>query len=621
MAAENDMRMDGKSLDVVKENIAALKEIFPEIVEEGKIDFDKLKLSLGDEIDAGVEKYNFTWHGKNQSIRISQTPSMGTLRPCIEESVDWDNTKNLYIEGDNLEVLKLLQKSYLGKIKIMFIDPPYNTGHEFVYNDSFNDNISNYIEKTKQMDETGKPLSANVESDGHYHTNWLNMMYPRLKLARNLLSDDGVIFITIGQDELINLSIICNEIFGESNLISTLSHVMKSGGGKGQYFSPNIEYILVYAKSRVELKCFREPISDEIIEKLYTSVETNGPRAGEKYRPFGLCQKGLDPMRGCSNQRYYVEAPDGTLLIPPGNVMPAEKKDGAQVVPETGDDLVWRWTRDRYLQEKSLGNIGFNKSNGVLIDSEGNPAKWNVYTKMWLSDRQEDGMVPTDLLTKWENRHSSKELQSLDIPFSFAKSSELIKYLISIVDDNENCTVLDFFSGSGTTAHAVMNLNKTTGGKRNFILVQLPEICDVESEQYKKGFKNICEIGKERIRRVGLQLNNGASTQTTLFDDKASIDVGFKVFKLDSSNIKTWNPSGDLKQSLLEYGNNLKSELGRTDLDIVYEILLKLGLNLTSQIEREMVSDKTIFSVSSGSLMICLDDIENTDVAEKMTEL
>lgn len=483
------------------------------------------------------------------------------------------------------------------------IDPPYNTGKDFVYKDNFHDNIANYKEITNQS------TKANPETNGRFHTDWLNMMYPRLRLARNLLKEDGVIFISIGQVEIDNLIKCCNEIFGETNKVGIVSRVMKSGGGKGQFFSPNMEYILVYAKNIIELGYFREPISEDIIKKLYTSIETEGPKKGEKYRPFGLYQSSLDPMRGCSNQRYYIEAPDGTLLLPPGNSMPKEAVDGAMVVPTSAEDKVWRWSRDRYLSEKEKGNIVFKESKGVLIQSDGNPASWNVYTKIWLSDRQEEGMVPVDLINKWENRQSSKELQELGIQFDFAKPVGLINYLLQIVEDTKDAIILDFFSGSATTAHAVMQSNMDNGN-RKYIMVQIPEEVGEQTEAYKSGYENICEIGKERIRRAG----------DNIARESQGIDIGFKVFKLDDSNIKTWNPSTkDLENTLFNSIQNLKED--RTKEDLLYELLLKLGIELTAKVEEINVDGKVIYNIQSGGLVICLEDDLTKDVIDYIPKL
>ena len=596
------------SVNKVDENIAKIGAMFPNCLTERKnengeveyaIDFDMLKQELSSVIVEGSEeRYQFTWPDKKKSILLANAPIAKTLRPCREESVDFDTTENLYIEGDNLDVLKLLQETYLGKIKMIYIDPPYNTGHDFVYSDTFTQDLDEYLVHSGSLDEDGNRLFFNTENNGRFHTDWLNMIYPRIRIAKDLITEDGVIFISIGQDEIENITKICNEIFGESNHISTLSRIMKSGGAKGRFFSPNIEYILVYAKNINVIGNFREPISEEIINKLYTSFEEEGPKKGQRYRPFGLYQSSLDAR---PNQRYYIECPDGTLVVPPGETMPAVKDDAEMVIPKETDGC-WRWSRERYLEEKKKGNIAFKESKGVLIDSEGNPAKWNVYTKIWLDDRQEDGMVPVDLITKWENRHATKELSDLQIPFDFAKPSELIKYLISIVTSNKDATILDFFSGSASTAHAVMQLNAKDGGNRKFIMVQLPEETDAKSEAYKAGYKNICEIGKERIRRAGKKIKEESPLTTQ------NLDTGFRVLKLDSSNMKdVYYTPADYEMSMFDtLADNIKED--RTPEDLLFQVMLDLGVLLSSKIEETIIAGKKVFNVADGFLMACFDE-------------
>lgn len=608
-------RIESLSLNLEKNNIDKIKELFPEAVEEGKINFDMLRAMLGDEVDDSKEKYQFTWNGKAKSIKLAQTPSSATLRPCKEKSKNWDTTENLYIEGDNLEVLKQLQKTYYGKIKMIYIDPPYNTGNDFVYNDSFSNSLENYKKQTNQFS------SSNPESNGRFHTNWLNMMYPRLILAKNLMSDDGVIFLSIGQDELENLIIICNEIFGESNRCGVISRIMKSGGAKGRFFSPNIEYVLVYCKNMNSVGDFREPISEEVINKLYTSIETDGVRKGEKYRPFGLYQSSLDSR---PNQRYYIQCPDGTYVIPPGETMPNENVDGAMVLPKNGDGC-WRWSRERYLEEKQKGNITFKESKGVLIDSDGKPSKWNVYTKIWLSDRQEDGAVPINLISKWENRISKKELSELNIPFDFAKPTELIKYMMNIIDDSKNAVILDFFSGSASTAHAAMKFNSDDKGNRKFIMVQLPELCNEKSEAYKAGYKNICEIGEERIRRAGEQIKaewEKEHPSDGLFgsEEQFTTDIGFKVFKLDSTNVNEWDPNMKLdeKELAMRLGEVFKGD--RSKEDILYEIMLKYGV-FDKQVEEIDVNGKTMYRVGKRYMIVCLEDCITSEDVKAIAEL
>ena len=608
-------KLDGLSMNLENANMEKLKAVFPECFAEGKLDIDKLLSLCGEYIDNDFEKYKFEWKGKSESLRLAQKRSTGTLRPCREESVNFDDTQNIYIEGDNLEVLKLLQTAYYNKIKMIYIDPPYNTGNDFVYEDDFADPMARYKEITEQT------TKSNPETMGRFHTNWLNMMYPRLRLAANLLKDDGVIFISIGADELSNLKKLCDEVFGEENCCGIVSRVMKSGGAKGRFFSPNTEYILVYAKNISALSSFREPISEDIIKKLYTAVEESGERKGEKYRPFGLYQSSLDAR---PNQRYYIECPDGTFVIPPGETMPEEIKDGAMVIPKETDGC-WRWSRERYLEEKEKGNIAFKKSKGVLLNSDGDPAEWNIYTKIWLNDRQEEGMVPVDLITKWENRQSKKELQELSIPFDFAKPVDLIKYLITIVENTKNDIVLDFFSGSATTAHAVMQLNAEDGGNRRFICVQLPELCDEKSEAYKAGYKNICEIGKERIRRAGKKILE-ENTQVKLGDEeKKPHDVGFKVFKLDTSNLKIWDntPIPDTQIDLFykrmnDMIDSIKDD--RTDMDVVYEVMLKMGVPLDIPVTYTEINDKIAYVVGDMLLLICLADNITAEDIEKMAD-
>lgn len=606
-------KISGASMDIVADNISKLKELFPEVFCEDKIDFERLQEVLGNYIEDKEERYRFEWNGKSKAIRIAQTPSTGTLRPCKEESKNWDTTQNLYIEGDNLEVLKLLQKSYQNKVKMIYIDPPYNTGKDFVYRDDYRDNLWNYLVVTGQLDEEGKKNSTNSETSGRYHTDWLNMMYPRLRLARNLLSDDGVIFISIGQDEVHNVIKICDELYGEENRIGIVSRLMKSGGNKGRFFSPNIDYVIIYARNINLAKDFKGEMSEELIKKVYNQVEKYGIRKGEYYRSMGLYQSSLDAR---PNQRYFIECPDGTLVVPPGETMPNKNNEGEKVTPKPTDG-VWRWTYDRYYIEKEKGNIEFKETtNGVLIDKDGNPSKWNVYTKIWLKDRQDEGQTPVDIITKFENRHSAKELAAISIPFDFAKPIGLIKYLIYILQQDKDAIVLDFFSGSATTANAVMEQNIKDNGNRKFIMVQLPEQVNDKSDAYKAGFKNICEIGKERIRRAGEKILKENKDKEVW----SNLDIGFKVLKLDSSNIKKWNPDYDnLEQSFDDILENFVPN--RTEEDVVYEIMLKYGIDLTYPVEERVINGKKAFSIGFGALIICLDKNITLDVINGIVEL
>ena len=637
----------------VDENIEKIGKLFPNCLTEVKnedgevvraIDFDMLRQELSSVIVEGnEERYQFTWPDKKKSILLANAPIAETLRPCREESVDFDNTENLYIEGDNLDVLKLLQETYLGKIKMIYIDPPYNTGNDFVYEDDFVESADEYLANSGQYDADGNRLVQNTESNGRFHTDWLNMIYPRLKLAKTVLSDEGAIFVSIGQTEIENMIKILNEIFGEDNHVGTISRMMKSGGNKGQYFSPNMEYIIVYAKSIINLGFFRESLSEEII-RTYNHVEQDGDRKGEKYTIKGLCQPGLGIR---PNQRYWIEAPDGTFLIPRGVSFPKIIKDGEKILP-TDQDTCWKWTPERYIEEKKKGNILFQKSSTAtaLVDESGNIAKWNVFNKIWLSDREESGRVPVDIITKWENRISSNELKLLNIPFDFAKPVDLIKYLISIMEDTSNEIVLDFFSGSATTAHAVMQLNAEDGGHRKFIMVQLPEETDEKSEAYKAGYKNICEIGKERIRRAGKKIieeqatlintaragtfetgepyaewTTGDTAKKAQEEVRSRLDIGFRVLKLDSSNMKDvyYNPEQLTVEALLGTADNIKED--RTPEDLLFQVMLDLGVLLSSKIEEQEIAGKKVFNVAEGFLIACFDanvtDEVITEIAKK----
>lgn len=600
--------METKSSDLVADNIERLKTLFPEAFTEGKIDFEVLRQLLGNAVDEQEEKYGLNWHGKRRARQLALIPSTGTLRPCPADSLDWDTTQNLMIEGDNLEVLKLLQKSYARKVKLIYIDPPYNTGKDFVYPDNFQDNIKNYLELTGQTGEGGKKLSSNTEASGRFHTDWLNMMYPRLKLARNLLNESGTIAISIGESELGNLLLAANEILGEENLITICSRVMKTGGQKGVHFSPCVDYILLFAKSLESLAPFRAEISQNVIDKVYTKTAVSGPRSGEKFRSMGLYQAMLEKR---TNQRYLIQCPDGELVIPPGKTFPSAHEDGAQVTPGDGDG-VWRWTYARFSTEKKADNVEFIKSDRTsLVKADGTQATWNVYYKIWLNDRLEDGQLPGNILDKFESRHSSAELKALNIPFDFAKPSALVKFLMTVCGVKEGDLTLDFFAGSASTAHAAMELASETGQPRPFICVQIPELTDPESAEFKAGFPTISSIAKERIRRIGKALSEKHPSTTC--------DLGFRVFKLASSNIRAWEPGRDKLAETLEASiDHLKTD--RMEQDILFELLLKLGLDLCVPIERKKVEGAKelaheIHSIGCGSLLVCLSEsIPQTDV-------
>ncbi len=600
---------ESKSLDIKEQNIEQLKQLFPDVFSEDKIDFEALKAVLGESVDDSDERYNFTWNGKARARQIAQTPSTGTLRPCKDGSVNWDDTENLFIEGDNLEVLKLLQKSYHKKVKMIYIDPPYNTGKDFIYKDSFQDNIKNYFEVTGQVDSDGNKLNTNSEASGRYHSNWLNMIYPRIKLARNLLRDDGVVFISIDDNEVKNLKAVCDEIFGEDNFISIISRMMKSGGAKGRFFTPNIEYILVYSKNINKADYFRESISEEQIATYYNKIQKDGPKKGEKYGEERLFKASLDAR---ANQRYWIECPDGTFVIPPGETLPKSLGNGEKITPNK-DDKVWKWTFQRYSEEYENGNIVFKEtSTSGLVNQDGNKAKYNIYNKLWLIEQQEKGKVPANFIGKWENRLSSAELKKLAIPFDFAKPSLLLSYLIELSRSKSGDIHMDFFAGSGSFSHAVMARNEIDGENRRCISIQIPEKCTKGSEEFKKGFNKISDITQERIRRVIKEIEKS--------DRIHHPDLGYKSFRLDETNVHPWEADFEnLPEVIKSATKSLKED--RSNEDVLYEILLKYGIELTVPVETEIVNGKQVFIVGAGSLIVCLDDEITSEVVEGIAQL
>ncbi len=625
-------KLDLRSHEIAADKAAELLRLFPEIrTEGGKIDFDRLKRVLGETADPGKERYGMNWPGKADCFKTIQQPSLATLRPCPEESVNFDTTENLIIEGDNLEVLKLLQKSYIGKIKMIYIDPPYNTGNDFIYPDNYSESLQTYLEYTKQVDDQGKKFSTNTDTDGRFHSKWLNMMYPRLYLARNLLKENGVLFISIGQTEISNLVDLCDDIFGEENRIAICTRLMKTGGQKGKFFSPNTDYVVIYARNIEMVEPFRDDLGEELIAKVYNQIETDGPRKGEHYRIMGLFQPTLDAR---ANQRYFIQCPDGSFVIPPGTTFPIDINQGSKIKPLSGDG-VWRWTYDRYHNEFSSGNIVFKETTtSPLLTAQREKSKWNIYTKIWLKERQEEGRVPLDVFEKFENRHSSQELEQLNIPFDFAKPKDLISYLMGICNVGNNEIVLDFFAGSGTTAHAAFALNKEDNENRHFILVQLPEPTRTqnsdgswnESPAWKAGHKTISDITKERVRQVIARTRNESKQQPLLEADESEklVDLGFKVFKLTESNFKPWQaevPSGDtetLTKQLEFHASNLRDE--RTPADFLYEILLKSGFPLATKVEKLSLSGKAVFSIAEGAMLICLDDALTHELIKAMAD-
>ncbi len=560
-------KLDGKSMDIVEQNIQQLKELFPEVFSEGKIKFDQLQELLGNYVVEDEDHYNFTWHGKRKAGRLAQTPSTGTLRPCKEESVDWDTTQNLFIEGDNLEVLKLLQKSYHRQVKMIYIDPPYNTGNDFVYEDDFKDGVKNYLELTGQLDSEGKKMGTNSSAAGRYHTNWLNMMYPRLKLARNLLRDDGAIFISIDDVEADNLKKVCNEVFGEENFIAQF--VWKSRQNKDNRnvtgASIDHEYIIVYGR--------KIRGADRNTDQ-YKNPD-NDPRGDWS----SANMVGILPQDQRPNCHY-------DLINPENNINYGKPKMG------------WRY------DQNTMNNLIAENKIIWPEKEDGRPRR-----KLFLNELQQEytgfsSIVAKDIYT----RDGTKEIDELFgfKAFDFPKPTALIKELVvQGIEEDKDAIVLDFFAGSGTTANTVMQLNVDDNGSRRHISVQLPETTDEKSEAFKSGYKNIADISKERIRRAAKKI------QEENPDYKG--DLGFKVFKLDSSNIKRWEADFDtLEADLLNAVDYIKQD--RSSEDVLYELLLKYGLDLTVPIETRSIAGKTVYSIGLGALVVCLDKDINMDV-------
>ena len=576
--------MDGLSMNIEQTNLDKLRSVFPECVSEGKLDIDKLLSLCGEYIENDFEKYKFEWKGKADCLRLAQKRSTGTLRPCPEESVDWDTTQNLYIEGDNLEVLKLLQTAYYRKVKMIYIDPPYNTGNDFVYADDFADPMSRYKEVTQQT------TKSNPETMGRYHTNWLNMMYPRLRLAANLLRDDGVIFISIDDVEIDSLKKLCNEIFGEENFVAQFIWQSRQNKDNRNITGVSIdhEYVVCYTKQfghRVfrgtdrKTEQYKNPDNDP--RGPWTSANMVGLATADA-RPnlhYDLINPEDGRNYGCPEKGWRYDRNTMNRLIQEGRIIWPDNPDG-------------RPRKKSFLNELSDNLPGFSS-----IFSTG------VYTNT--ATKEIGGLF---------NRYL----------FDFPKPVEIIKQLISQVSNTDDI-ILDFFSGSATTAHAVMQLNAEDGGNRRFILVQLPELCDEKSEAYKAGYKNICEIGKERIRRAGKKILE-EHTQVTMEENKQPLDVGFRVFKLDTSNLKTWDatPIEDEQLDLLYQRMNtmihrVKPE--RTDLDMIYEIMLKLGVPLTYSVTSFTINNKTVYGVGDDCLLlICLAENVQPEDVEQMTE-
>ena len=581
-----------QSLDVIGSNIKKIQQLFPNCVTErlgkdGKpelaIDFEKLQAELSNEIiGEGEERYQFTWPDKRAANRLANTPTTMTLRPCREESVDFDHTQNLYIEGDNLDVLKALRETYLGKVKMIYIDPPYNTGNDFVYNDDFAQSRDEFEETSGLFDEEGNqtidPMQRNTESNGRFHTDWLNMIYPRLKVARDLLSDDGVIFISIDDNEQKNLKNICDEVLGEKNFLTQVIWERAfSPVNLMKHFSPSHDYILCYAKNIDIAICNGIPRTAEA-DSRYINPDN-------------------DPRGVWSSSDISV----GPAV--PENIYPITTPSGRIVEPPAGRS--WRLSKKAFLERLNDNRIWFGP------DGNGVPR-----IKRFLSELRKQGMTPMTLWKKEDVGHSQDATQKLQKLFDghkffdYPKPVELITRSLSLYT-NKDSIVLDFFSGSATTAHAVMQLNAEDGGNRKFIMVQLPEKTDEKSEAYKAGYKNICEIGKERIRRAGQKIKEENKDKEGI----EKLDTGFRVLKLDSSNMEDvyYTPQEFTPQLL--FNENVKAD--RTGEDLLFQVMLDLGIELSAKIETRQIAGKTVHIVDDNYLVACFDrDVTEAAIKE-----
>lgn len=585
------------SANGVQQNIEKIQQLFPDCVTETidertgelvhKVDFEKLQQNLSDVIvSEREERYQFTWPDKKKAILLANAPINAALRPCREESVDFDNTQNLYIEGDNLDVLKCLKETYLHKVKMIYIDPPYNTGNDFVYEDDFAESSAEYLANSGQYDEQGNRLVTNTESNGRFHTDWLNMIYPRLKVARDLLTDDGVIFISIDDNEVENLRKVCDEIFGEENRIESI--VWKNKYGAGAYtvgFISVHEYILCYSKKKI-LDITSE--LDEESQLVYSKKD-------EKYSTRG---------------GYMTQPLMTNSLSDRPNLMYPIEYNGAEIYPRKQ----WVWSKERLQTAIDNNEVEFN------LQKDGT---YSVRSKAYLKDEQ--GRMrrgkPLSLMSGPFNQDGTKEVRGLfngKSIFDFTKPVSLIKKFLALQINNsadDNFVILDFFSGSATTAHAVMQLNAEDGGKRKFIMVQLPELTDEKSEANKVGYKTICEIGKERIRRAGKKIKEDSPLTTQ------ELDTGFRVLKLDSNNMEDiyYTPKDISQADLFSLVDNVKPD--RTSEDLLFQVMLELGATLDSKIETSVVADKTVYNVADGFIVACFDKNVTDDVVTTIAKM
>jgi adenine-specific DNA-methyltransferase len=590
MSADQPDKLDLRSHDIAEDKRQELLRLFPEIrTESDKLDFDRLKLVLGEAVDVGKERYGMNWPGKADCFKTIQSPSLGTLLPCPEESVNFENTDNLIIDGDNLEVLKLLQKSYLGTIKLVYIDPPYNTGNDFIYPDNYSESLQTYLEFSGQVDAAGKKFSTNTEADGRFHSKWLNMIYPRLYLARNLLRDDGVVFVSIDDHEVHNLRALMNEIFGEENFIATVIwHKVDGPKNSAMYLSEDHDYVVIYARNAEKWRPNSLERSKDMIAR-YKNPD-NDPRG-----PWLLGD--LAARNFYAQGRYPITTSSGKVI--PG--------------PPAGS--YWRVSKEKFEELDRDNRIWWGTSG------ENRPG-----IKRFLSEVRE-GVVPQ---TYWSwkevgsTRNAKQELNQLmeagsgEDLFITPKPTGLIKRILQIATEKDSL-ILDFFAGSGTTLHAVLEQNAQDNGSRKCVLVQLPE--PLEGAR-PASLRTISDLAKERVRRVIKNLNDNDSTELRL-EDKTKQDRGFRVFKLAESNLKPWNAgvphaAPALERQLELHVNHIQE--GRTDRDILYEVLLKSGYPLTTPVETVTLADKTVYSVAGGQLLICLDRTLTLELVRALAE-
>ncbi|MBD5206301.1 MAG: site-specific DNA-methyltransferase [Bacteroidales bacterium] len=601
-----------KSGDAVDGNVAKIAALFPQCVTErlnkdGKpelaIDFDKLRAELSkDVLDEGEERYQFTWPDKRAASRLANTPTDKTLRPDVDASKDFWNTENLYIEGDNLDVLKVLRENYLGAIKMIYIDPPYNTGNDFLYNDDFAQGREEFEANSGLFDEDGNqltdPMQRNTESNGRFHTDWLNMIYPRLKVARDLLTKDGLIFISMDENELENLKKVCNEIFGEQNHLTPFIWHLPRGINAGVIARAH-EYILVYCKDIQSVRNFNR-IGDEeySIERCNKKIDSRHPESTISF-PAGIRYEG--------ENKTFTGIIEGSERISIIGEMVFE--DGKLVKPIT---LSAGWTMKSMIESWLRGEVVYD-TKGQPIEEFFFKENGKLYSKKRMNTFSIKSVLKDMPDTQKARIEVAELLGSQDI-FPYPKTTELVKLFSKLLTD-KNDTILDFFSGSATTAHAVMKLNAEDGGKRKFIMVQLPEVTDEKSEARKAGYESICQIGEERIRRAGEKVKEEAGLQGQ------GLDVGFRVLKLDSSNMEDvfYTPEDFNEQHLFNYVDNVKSD--RTPLDLLFQVLPELGIELSAKIEERDVNGKKVFFVDGTYLIATFDTEVNESTVTEIAKM